>query len=158
MRGESAKKWRLKRGMTLVEILVAVLLVGVAASMVYSSGFHSYRLLMRSRMRLEAQGIAFDTLWQLFNMPYQNLPAEVLLGSHPIPPGGVLPTSGLVRFSIAPETNPPLHFIEYWEITVQVWPEEDSPLFSVFNADGTLRAGPQAPLAEYRILRYRGDR
>jgi type II secretory pathway pseudopilin PulG len=53
--------------MTLVEVLVAVVLVSVAGVLVYQGGFSSYKTLMRSRLRLEAQGVAFDKLWSVFN-------------------------------------------------------------------------------------------
>lgn len=147
-----------RSGMTLVEVLVAVLLVVSAAALVYQGGFYSYRTLMRSRFRLEAQGIAFDTLWALLHTPYQDLPSTAQIGERPTPAGGLLSTNGLVRFRVAPETNPPLSQIDYWEITVQVWAPSNHVLFAIMNPDGTVRATDPAPLAEYTVLRYRGER
>jgi prepilin-type N-terminal cleavage/methylation domain-containing protein len=147
-----------KAGMTLVEVLIAVVLVSVAASLVYNGGFYSYRILMRSRARLEAQGIAFDKLWQLFNAPLDSLPSLAVSGSEPTPEDGAFPSGGLVRFAVMPETNAPLSSIDYWEITVQVWAPSNSILFSVMNDDGTVQAAYPDPLAEYTLLRYPGDR
>lgn len=147
-----------RAGMTLVEVLIAVVLVSVAAALVYNGGFYSYRVLMRSRARLEAQGIAFDKLWQLFNMPLETFPDTALIGSEPTPAAGAFSTNGLVRFAVMPETNAPLNDIEYWEISVQVWAPSSSVLFSVINTNGTVQASSPYPLAEYTVLRYRGER
>lgn len=147
-----------RAGMTLVEVLIAVVLVCVAATLVYEGGLYSYRILMRSRARLEAQGIAFDKLWTLFNTPLDRLPSIAVTGSEPTPSGGSFPEGGLVRFAVLPETNAPLSSIEYWEIKVQVWAPSNSILFTVMNDDGTVRATYPDPLAEYTVLRYTGDR
>lgn len=149
-----------KSGMTLVEALIAVVLVSVAATLVYSGGFSSYRMLMRSRERLEAQGIAFDKLWILFNMPYDDL---VVMSRNPAlleptPVEGAFPAGGIIRSAVLPETNAPLLQIDCCEITVQVWAPSNSVLFSVMNNDGTVRATQPTPLAEYTVLRYPGGR
>jgi prepilin-type N-terminal cleavage/methylation domain-containing protein len=147
-----------KVGMTLVEILLAVVLVSVAATLVYNGGFYSYKILMRSRLRLEAQGIAFDRLWELFNLPFEDLPTAAVSGTETPPTGGAFPPGGLVRFAVLPETNAPLNWIEYWEITVQVWAPSNSPLFAVILSNGTVQATSPDPLAAYTVLRYRGER
>lgn len=152
------KRFNSKAGMTLVEVLMAVVLVSVAATLVYHGGFYSYRTLMRGRARLEAQGIAFDRLWELFNMPFEDLPASAVAGTAATPVDGVFEGAGLVQFAVLPETNAPLNWIEYWEVTVQVWAPSNSPLFSVIEDDGTIQAVYSRPLAEYTVLRYRGDR
>jgi len=149
-----------KAGMTLVEVLMAVVLISIAATLVYSGGLASYKMLMRSRMRLEAQGIAFDKLWQLFNLPLN----AIMISSQmpplvePTPAGGAFPDGGLIRSVVLPETNAPLDRIDYWEIIVQVFAPSNSLLFSVMNDDGTVQAAYSEPLAEYRILRYPGER
>lgn len=147
-----------RAGMTLVEVLMAVVLVSVAATLIYQGGFSSYRTLMRSRARLEAQGVAFDKLWVLFNMKLDDLPGTALVGSETTPGGGALSTNGLVRFAVLPETNDPLSRIDYWQISVQVWAPSNSPLFTVIDDDGTVLATAPHPLAEYSVLRYRGER
>ncbi len=155
------KKKRSRAGMTLVEVLIAVVLVSVAATLVYNGGFYSYKTLMRSRARLEAQGIAFDKLWQLFNVPLKELNARAdvaVSDSEPTPDGGAFSTNGLVRFFVQPETNTPLSRIDYWTITVQVWAQSNSILFSIMNDDGTVREVYPNPLVEYTVLRYPGDR
>ena len=147
-----------KSGMTLVEVLIAVVLVSVTATLVYHGGFYSYRILMRSKMRLEAQGVAFDKLWQLFNMPLDSLPDMAVSGSEPTPEGGTFSTNGLVRFYVLPETNAPASRIDYWTVAVQVWPPSNSVLFTVTDDDGTVQAVDTEPLVEYTVLRYPGDR
>lgn len=147
-----------KAGMTLVEVLIAVVLVSVAAALVYQGGFSSYRILMRSRLRLEAQGVAFDKLWSLFNMPLDSLPNVALVGTESPPDGGAFSGNGWVRYAVLPETNVPLSRIEYWEISVQVWPASNDVLFTVLDDDGTVMATSPHPLAEYTVLRYRGSR
>jgi prepilin-type N-terminal cleavage/methylation domain-containing protein len=144
-----------KAGMTLVEVLIAVVLVSVAASLIYNGGFYSYKILMRSRMRLEAQGIAFDKLWELFNTPKYNdlikLAGKVVY--EPTPTEGAFPVGGTVKSLVVtpPSTN-------YCEIIVNVYAPSNNGLFSVMNDDGTVRAAYTNSLAEYRILRYVGDR
>ena len=149
-----------KAGMTLVEVLIAVVLVSVAATLVYNGGASAYKMLMRSRQRLEAQGIAFDKLWSIFNMPYADLEgmgrSPVLL--EPTPTAGAFPPGGVIRTAVLPETNDPPLKIDYYEITVQVWAPSNSILFSVMNSDGTVRAVQADPLAEYTVLRYPGGR
>lgn len=147
-----------RAGMTLVEVLLAVVLVGVAATLIYNGGYYSYKIMMRSRVRLEAQGVAFDKLWSLFNMPFADLPSVAVIGSEAPPSGGSFPSNGLVRFAVLPETNAPVSWIEYWQITVQVWAPSNSVLFTVMNTNGTVRAPYPVPLAEYTMLRYRGER
>lgn len=61
---------RAKAGLTLVEVLIAVVLVATCSVIIYNGGIYSYKSMMRSRARLEAQGVAFDKLWELFNMPF----------------------------------------------------------------------------------------
>ena len=147
-----------KSGMTLVEVLIAVVLVGVCATVIYNGGFYSYKAMMRSRARLEAQGIAFDKLWTLFNMPFNDLPSLSVSGDEPTPEESVFSTNGLVQFAVMPETEAPLNWIEYWEVRVQVWAPVDSALFSVITSDGTVAVTFPDPLVDYTLLRYRGER
>jgi hypothetical protein len=86
------------------------------------------------------------------------LPGTAVVEYETTPAGGALSTNGLVRYAILPETNAPLSGIEYWEISVQVWAPSNSALFSVVNDDGSLFATSPYPLADYTVLRYRGDR
>ncbi len=145
--------------MTLVEVLIAVALVSAAAAIVYHGTCYSYKTVMRSRARLDAQGIAFDKLWEIFNKPLNDLPdVTVILPDEPTPVMSVFSDKGTVSSSISPETNAPINWIEYWEIRVQVWAPTNSPLFSVINPDGTVTAAYEHPLADYTVLRYRGDR
>jgi prepilin-type N-terminal cleavage/methylation domain-containing protein len=149
---------RTKAGLTLVEVLIAVVLVGTCSVIIYNGGLYSYKSMMRSRARLEAQGVAFDKLWQLFNMSFEDLPSVSVSGVEATPERTIFSTNGIVQFAVMPETNAPLNWIEYWEIRVQVWPQPASPLFSVMDANGTVTAEYTEPLADYTLLRYRGER
>ncbi|MBI9021311.1 MAG: type II secretion system protein [Verrucomicrobia bacterium] len=147
-----------KSGMTLVEVLIAVVLVGVSATIIYNGGFYSYKVMMRGRARLEAQGIASDKLWEIFNMPFNDLPSVSISGSEATHEESIFSTDGLIQWAVMPETNAPLKWIEYWEIRVQVWAPANSVLFSVMNSDGTVAQEFPDPLADYTLLRYRGER
>ncbi|MEI8205868.1 MAG: prepilin-type N-terminal cleavage/methylation domain-containing protein [Kiritimatiellales bacterium] len=139
-----------RTGMTLVEVMISIALVSVAAVIVYTEMLLSYRILMRSRARLEAQSIAFDNLWEIYNMPLDDMPiiSETLDG-WPTPEWSLMSTNGWVDCHILAETNPPVlpDPVYYWEIVVTVWPPTNS----------LLRIGTN-PLARAAIWRYRGER
>ncbi len=150
-------------GMTLVEVLIAVVLTAAAAAIIYEGVFYSYKTVMRSRARLDAQGIAFDKLWEIYNQSLDTimemaLPTYTDPTSTSTPPSSVFSTNGIVQWAVLPETNPPVLRVDYWEIDVQVWAPSNSPLFSVIDTNGTVTAAYDRPLAEYRERRYRGDR
>ena len=145
-----------KSGMTLVEVMIALFLVGVAAAVVYSEMIMAYRMLMRSRARIEAQGLAFDRLWEVYNTPLEQMPqVSTPWFSEPTPVSSVLSTNGLIECSILADTNAPVlpDPVWYWDIVVQVWASADrgavtgSPLNITTN-----------PLCRYSIRRYRGER
>jgi len=149
-----------RSGFTLVEVLVAVVLVATAAAAVYQGLLYSYKGMMRSRARLEAQGIAYDILWGKFNTPYEDLPdipppAETLA----TPEKSIFSTNGIVKYYILPEVNTNGNiYTERWGMVVQVWAPSNSVLFSVVAEDGTVLAEYSEPLAEYEVIRYKGDR
>lgn len=155
----NAEPCRRKRsGMTLIEVLIAVVLVGATASAVYGGGFYCYKMMMRGRVRLEAQGIAFDQLWTIFNTAYEHLPTVSTNGTLPTPEDSVFSTNGLVRYAVMPESDDPVSRIDYWEIQVQVWAPQNSPLFAVLEPDGTVSADYPHALVDYSVMRYRGKR
>ncbi len=135
--------------MTLVEVMIAIVLVAVAAAIIYTEMLLSYRILMRSRARIEAQGMAFDYVWEGYNMPLQNLPAISQIQSFATPSNSVFGTNGTVDLAILPEIDSPLlpDLIQYWDVIAQVWPPEGSPLQVGTN-----------PLARSAVRRYRGTR
>lgn len=139
-----------RSGFTLVEVMIAVVLVGLAATIVYTEMILAYRILMRSRARLEAQSIAFDALWEIYNTPLDNMPTvSETRYSLPTPEWSLLSTNGWVDCHILAETNPPVlpDPVWYWEIVVTVWPPTDSMLEIGTN-----------PLARAAVWRYRGER
>lgn len=145
-----------KAGITLVEVMIALFLVGVAAAIVYAEMIMAYRILMRSRARVEAQGLAFERLWEVYNTPLDQMPlVSTNWISETTPAGSVLSTNGLLECMILAETNPPVlpDPVYYWDIVVQVWASADrgaavgGPLNIVTN-----------PLCRYTLRRYRGNR
>lgn len=138
-------------GVTLVEVMIAMFLVSIASIIVYTEMMLSYRILMRSRARLEAQSIAFDYLWEIYNTPLDEMPVI----SQPIysiqtPEWSIMSTNGRVDCHILAETNPPMlpDPVWFWEIIVTVWPPTNNT---------TLQVGDQ-PLARTAVWRYRGER
>ena len=95
--------------------------------------------------------MAFDLIWETYNMPFAELETYSISDISLIttPEHSVLSTNGFVKLIIRPENEMPLtpELINYWDIFVEVWPEEGSPLQVGTNS-----------LAEYSIRRYRGER
>lgn len=144
------KRKKSKAGFTLVEVMIAMFLVSVAAIIVYTEMLMAYRILMRSRARLEAQGIAFDNLWTFYNTPLENMPVmSESRYSRATPEWSVFSTNGWVDCHVLAETNPPVLSdpVWYWDITVTVWPPTNSPLQIGTN-----------PMARVAVRRYRGER
>jgi hypothetical protein len=134
--------------MTLVEVMVAVFLVAAAAAIIYTEMLVSYRILMRSRARLEALSLAFDTIWETYNRPSSLLGSISDIDLSPTPEGSLLGTNGIVKTVIRPAQEGLIpEDMPYWDINVQVWPQEGSPLQVGTNS-----------LAEYSIRRYQGER
>jgi len=144
-------------GLTLVEVLVAVVLVAVAAGAIYQGLLYSYKGMMRSRARLEAQGIAYDILLEKFNTPYNDLPDIAAAESLSTPEKSVFSTNGIINYFVYPQVDADGR-TERWEMTVQVWAPSNSVLFSVIDEDGTVLSEYSEPLAEYEVFRYKGDR
>jgi prepilin-type N-terminal cleavage/methylation domain-containing protein len=137
------KNKRSRAGMTLVEVMIAMFLVSIAAVIVYTEMLLAYRMLMRSRARLEAQTIAFDNLWQVYNLP--SMPdVSQMTYSLQTPEWSVMSTNGWVECHILAEQ---VVAPRYWEIWVTVWPPTNSPL-----QVGT------SPLARAAVWRWKGER
>jgi len=124
-------------------------LVSVAAAVVYTELIASYRILMRSRAKLEAQGLAFDTLWSEYNQPLGDLPTA--LGDvvvEVIPTNSILYPHGLIRTTIRPTDVLTLpEPVDFWDITVQVYAGTNSPID--FG---------DRELVRYDVRRYRWER
>jgi prepilin-type N-terminal cleavage/methylation domain-containing protein len=137
-----------RTGMTLVEVMISMFLVSVAAIIVYTEMLLSYRILMRTRARIEAQSIAFDRMWTYYNnTKITSLPiiaGSVTNASGPTPAWSVLSTNGWVDmfvFPNAPAGNP--NAPTNWILVARVWPP----------ANSLLRIGTN-PLACTAITRY----
>lgn len=130
--------------------MIAMVLVSVAAAVVYTEMLLAYRILMRARARLEAQSMAFDRLWEVYNQPLTNMPLiSTNWPSIPTPDDCILSTNGIIACQILAENDVPLlpDPVWYWDIIVNVWAPSNSPLQLGTNS-----------LARYAIRRYRGER
>lgn len=134
-----------------MEVMISVFLVSVAAIIIYTEMIVSYRILMRSRAKLEAQNLAFNILWENYNMTLSALQtySTSVVQVVSTPADSVLSSSGYIKRIIRPENELPFapETIQYWDIFVEVWPGSGSPLQVGTNS-----------LASYRIRRYRGER
>jgi prepilin-type N-terminal cleavage/methylation domain-containing protein len=142
------KKNNSRTGMTLVEVLIAMSLVSVAAVIVYTEMLLSYRILMRTRARMEAQTLAFDHLWTYYNnTKIANLPstyAGVPETNGPTPEWSVMSSNGLWEIIVIPSGINPLNSQPTnWVMVATVWPPTNS----------LLRIGTN-PLARTTITRY----
>jgi len=110
-----------KMGLTLVEVLMSILLVGAGAAMIYKGSMYSYKTMMRSRARLSAQGIAFDKLWSFYNL---QSPVELLMQEdlgwqwEPTHSNTVFGTNGAVEWVVE---KPGGTGTNYWNIWVRVY-------------------------------------
>jgi type II secretory pathway pseudopilin PulG len=145
--------------MTLVEVMVSVFLVAVAAAIIYTEMIISYRILMRSRAKLEANSMAFDAIWEAYNMSWTELkndysvyPGPIITATHA---NSVLSTNGYIKLIIRPENDLPTapELINYWDMFVEVWPA----MPDVNGKRGSLQIGTNS-LASYQIRRYQGER
>ena len=147
--GKRKSKMSLTSGMTLVEVLMSVLLVGAGSAFIYEGAMYSYKTMMRSRARLSAQGIAFDKLWGLYNLQsVTELQIQENLGfqEEATPLNSVFSTNGMVEWVVhAPGTN-------YWNIWVWVYAyDPDDAAYT--NGTVLFPAGRDPVLAEYVVRR-----
>lgn len=146
MKGRTSNRGAASRsGLTLIEVMVSIFLVSLAATIIYTQMILSYRVLMRSRARLEAQSIAFDHLWELYNTPLADMPMlSGLVTNFPTPAWSVMSTDGTVELFVEADD---LLDPSYWTIVAQVWAPTNTPVSVGTNA-----------LARYEVWRYRGER
>ncbi|MBI9021086.1 MAG: prepilin-type N-terminal cleavage/methylation domain-containing protein [Verrucomicrobia bacterium] len=148
------KNLQSKSGVTLVEVMIAIVLVAVAAAIIYTEMLLSYRILMRSRGRIEAQGMAFDYVWEAYNMPLSELQQKstAQMESFPTPENSVFGTNGTIDLAFYPETDMPFtpDLIQWWDIEIKVWPSPP-------GVESQLQLGTN-PLAHVVVQRYRGTR
>lgn len=142
------KKNNSRTGMTLVEVMISMFLVSVAAVIVYTEMQLSYRILMRTRARMEAQTLAFDRLWIYYNnTKIANLPsiyAGVPETNGPTPEWSVMSSNGQWEIIVIPSGINPLNSKPTnWVMVATVWPASNS----------LLRIGTN-PLARTTITRY----
>ena len=139
------KTAKYRAGLTLVEVMIAMFLVSVAAVIVYTEMLTAYRMLSRSRARLEAQSIAFDYLWGIYNMPEENLPTASTLSwqQDSTPVSCIMSNNGMINCDVDAPVDGNNRVI-YWDISVQVWVPTNNPLQMGTNV-----------LAKYGLRRYR---
>jgi len=121
----TVKRKKDRAGFTLVEVLIAMFLVSIAAVIVYTEMLMSYRMLTRSRARLEAQSIAFNRLMDFYTTPQSAMPTNATV--YPLestPSNCLLSTSGNIECVIDVPASP----VPYWDIVVTVWVPANSPV------------------------------
>jgi len=141
-----------------VEVMISVVLVAAAAAIIYTEMIVSYRILMRSRAKLEANSFAFDTLWEAYNKSWTELKSDYRVYPVPeiirTPADSVLSTNGYITLIIRPENDNPTapEEIAYWDMIATVWPSEPDE-----TGNRGLQIGTNY-LARYSIRRFQGER
>jgi len=126
-----------QQGFTLVEVLIAIAVIAAAVLVVYGEMMQSYRFLYQARGRMEAQSIAFDRLWEVYNWDYTLLGNSQVISTS-TSTNSMFGTNGVIRVGIVSQ---PL----YSDVTVQVWGLSTHAITT--NA-----------LVEYSMRRYSGGR
>ena len=145
-----------------MEVMISVFLVAAAAAIIYTEMIVSYRILMRSRAKLEANSFAFDTLWEAYNMSWDELKRDYAIypGAKIIrtPADSVLSTNGYISLVIRPDNDLPTapEDIQYWDMYVTVWPADPNKMYER-ESRSSLQIGTNH-LARYSIRRFMGDR
>lgn len=128
-------------GFTLVEVMVAMVVVAFIVSAVYIAMIQANSMLKTARYRAEAGQLAFDETWAIFNLNYeilQNLPAVT---TRAVPTNSLLyPIGGTIRTGVVPVSN-------VCEIIVRV--DWQQPVFGM---------APAALNETYSITRVRSTR
>ena len=133
------KRKKNRTGFTLVEVMIAMFLVSIVAVIVYTEILQSYRLLARSRARLESQSIAFDCLMNFYTMPESLMPTVATNFTYATPSNCLIAASGTVDCTVLVPSSP----VPYWDIVVTVWVSTNSPVQVGTNT-----------LARYAVRRY----
>ena len=116
---------------------MSIVVVSTAVMILYGEMMQSYRFLHRARARLDAQAIAFDAAWELYNADFttlQNSYSQLCATEAE----SSFDTNGLIRSAV-------VAYGTYSDVFVEVW-----------GLSG-MAAGTN-PLAAYSIRRYRGAR
>lgn len=113
-------------GLTLIEVVYASALAGLAALGLYATIMMAYAMICANQQRLDAEALAFDKTLDIFNT--YNFAGAVLATSLPPvypPAASVLPGNSELRVMITPDlgVNPPCK----WDVEVRVkrnrfWP------------------------------------
>ena len=124
-------KGRGRAGFTLVEVMVASGILLVVVLTIYESVLFCNRVAYDVKSRLAAEAIAFDTAWELYNLPLSWLKKHAVNPLPSDPSGwrfvnpedydawGGLSDEVLVRWMILPQGSPPTN----WVICTNVqWP------------------------------------
>ena len=114
-----------------MEVMISMFLVSVAAVIVYTEMLTAYRMLTRSRARLESQNMAFDCIWNIYNEPASNLPLTGVSGwiNQPTPDSCIISNNGIINCDVTVELNPTNSAtVLYWEFFVSVWVPTNNPL------------------------------
>lgn len=116
-------------GFTIVEVAVASALLLLAGFALYSSVISASRMTEMAKDYTAAQGIAFDTLWELYNRPFSEFENITAATNWTVNPPNVsqLDEDCIVRVAVFP----PSADAPYWEIESNVaWSRQHSSTIS----------------------------
>lgn len=147
-------KGRGRDGFSLIEVMVASGILLVLVLSIYESVLFCNRVAYDVKARLAAEAIAFDTAWELYNLPLDWLKKYARTPLPPDPSGwkfvnpedydawGGLSDEVLVRWMVLPQGSPPTNWVIYTNVQ---WP----------NAMG---GGHSMLTKDFRIERAKTDR
>ncbi len=113
-------------GLTLIEVIYASALAGLAVLGLYSAITMGYAMICANQQRLDAEALAFDTALEIFNThDFSGVLLATNLPPQRPPAASILPTNSEIRVLIEPNagTNAP----HRWDVEVRVkrdriWP------------------------------------
>jgi len=124
---------RQNRRFTLLEVLIASLVLALMAGGIYGSITMSTKMIYSARQRIEAQSLAVDRCWIAYRDTYENLLNYPDVSTVAVPLGhSLFPFGGTVRTSVEKFGNP----ITYVRITVRLdWTENGLARYETFTVD-----------------------
>jgi len=103
---DEAKRNETARGFTLVEAIIASLIVTITVGMLYAAIMSMQSAIVLSADSMEAQTLAFDEALVLFHMPYEDLLDQPATATRTVPPTcGLFPQGGTIRTSVLQGSN-----------------------------------------------------
>ena len=110
---------RISRGFTLIEVVIATALAGVAALALYGAIQMGYFMIVSAQQRLDAQSLAFDKALEIFNTyTFETVTMATNLPPIPVSTNSVLPPNSELWVAIYPNVSTSAPY--KWDIEVRV--------------------------------------